>query len=522
MNRLVVVSNRVPLPSQDAQPGGLAVALDALMGKRGGLWFGWNGTVASAAETPPDIRLPDTQLPDIQRQGAIEYATLTLTREEHDRYYNNFSNAVLWPLLHTMPELMQFDRRDAQVYREVNARLATALVPLLRPTDLIWVHDYHMLPMPAALRARGVHNPIGLFLHIPFASPDVVAQAPEMASLVHDMLAADLIGLQTDNDLFNFVATAEALAGAIRLPGHRLQVNGPSGPRQVQLGVFPVEIEGRAFAALALEMSSASAAQRLRGSVGGQRLILGIDRLDPTKGLLQRIGGLRRLLEKRERWHRRVTFLQIAAVSRKDVQSYRALRAALDSEAGALNADFGDPDWIPLRLIGRGCDRATGAGYMRLAHVGLVTPLRDGMNLVAKEYVAAQDPQDPGVLILSRFAGAARQLDAAVLVNPHDPDAIADALDVALGMSLEERKARWRALWKAIGDRSPLAWGRSFVSMLQASETSALASAERLVHAATAPDFPAANHVSPQLQSATLVSVVEQAAAGGRNATQTH
>jgi trehalose 6-phosphate synthase len=453
MNRLVIVSNRVPMPSAGTQAGGLAVALDGLMEKRGGLWFGWSGTVM-----PPGTG----RAAMVERRGEVDYATIDLTQEEHDRYYNAFSNGVLWPLLHTMPELMTYDRRDARLYREVNARLAAGLLPLLRPNDLIWVHDYHLMPLPAALRARGVLSPIGFFLHIPFCAPDVLAAAPEMAELVRDLLAADLIGFQTDNDLANFAAAAQLLAGAVRGPGGSLFIGG----RRVRLGVFPVEIEARSFARTAAEMTAAPAVRRLRRSLEGQRLILGVERLDPTKGLLQRLAGLRRLLEKRQDWCGHVTTVQIAAMSRKGVDSYRALRAALDREAGALNADLGEPDWQPLRLVVHGIDRATVAGYMRLARVGLVTPLRDGMNLVAKEFVAAQDPADPGVLVLSRFAGAARQLEAALLVNPHDPDAMADALDGALRMGLEERQARWRALWAAIEHRSPLVWGRSFVAAL--------------------------------------------------------
>ncbi|CAH2605013.1 Trehalose-6-phosphate synthase [Rhodovastum atsumiense] len=458
MNRLVVVSNRVPAPSAGTQAGGLAVALDGLMEKRGGLWFGWSGVIAAGAAGRPAM---------IERSGSVEYATIDLTQDEHDRYYNAFSNSVLWPLLHTMPELMQYDRRDARVYREVNARMAAALQPLLRPTDLIWVHDYHLMPMAAALRARGVRNPIGFFLHIPFCSPDVLAAAPEMTELVREMLSADLIGFQTDNDVTNFAAAAQVLAGAMRGPGNSLFFGG----RRIRLGVFPVEIEARSFAARAAEMAESPAVRRLRRDLEGQRLILGVERLDPTKGLLQRLVGLRRLLEKRQDWRGHLTMLQIAAMSRKDVESYRALRTALDREAGALNADLGEPDWQPLRLVARGVERSTVAGYMRLARVGLVTPLRDGMNLVAKEFVAAQDPADPGVLVLSRFAGSARQLEAALLVNPHDPDAMADALDSALRMGLEERQARWRALWAAIEHRSPLVWGRSFVAALLRAST---------------------------------------------------
>jgi trehalose 6-phosphate synthase len=453
MNRLVVVSNRVPLPSAGQQAGGLAVALDGLMAKRGGLWFGWSGAISPEAAGAA---------PSVESAGSVDYATVDLTPEEHERYYNNFSNGMLWPLLHTMPELMKFDRRDARVYRAVNERLAGELAGLLLPGDVIWVHDYHLLPLAAALRAKGVANPIGFFLHIPFAAPDVLAAAPEVAGLVRDMMAADLLGFQTDNDMANFAAAAQVLCGAVRVSATAFAIGG----RRVRLGVFPVEIEAHSFARMAAEMEQSDACQRLRASLGGQRLILGIDRLDPTKGLKQRLWGYRRLLEKHEDLHRQVTLLQVAAVSRKEVVSYRELRDDLDHEAGALNADLGEPDWVPLRLLSKAAVRPTVAGFMRLARVGLVTPLRDGMNLVAKEFVAAQNPADPGVLVLSRFAGAARQLDAALLVNPHDPDAMADALDTALRMDLPERQARWRALWEAIEHRSPVVWGRSFVAAL--------------------------------------------------------
>ncbi len=452
MNRLVVISNRVPAPAAaGAQAGGLAVALEALMDRRGGVWFGWSGNIS---EHPDPVRTVDS--------GRVKYATVDLTQEEHDRYYNEFSNSTLWPLLHSMPELMTFDRRNAQTYRQVNDRLADALVPMLRPDDLIWIHDYHLMCMPNALRSRGVRAPIGFFLHIPFPSADMLASVPEAGALVRDLLAADLLGFQTANDVENFAEVACRIGDALRMPGGWLSV----GSRRVRLGVFPVEIEGKEFAATAEDAWRAAPTERLRRSLSVQRLILGVDRMDPTKGLLQRMAGYRRLLETRPDWHRRVTFLQIAAESRKDVVAYQDLRAAVEREAGTINSQFSEPDWTPVRLVARAGARSTVAGYMREARVGLVTPLRDGMNLVAKEFIAAQDPQDPGVLVLSRFAGAARQLGSALIVNPHDADEIADAIDTALSMSLGDRQDRWRESWDAIKDTTALGWGRSFVGAL--------------------------------------------------------
>jgi trehalose 6-phosphate synthase len=458
MNRLVVVSNRVPaLAAAGAQAGGLAVALEALMEQRGGLWFGWSGrTEPAPSETPRRIDA-----------GRVRYATLDLSPEEHDRYYNEFSNSTLWPLLHSMPELMTFDRRNALAYRGVNQRFTDALVPLLGTDDMIWIHDYHLMCMPALLRAQDVRCPIGFFLHIPFPSPDVLASVPEAGALVRDLLACDLIGFQTQNDLDNFAEAAVRLAGAERLSGNCLGIAWPDGTdHRVRLGAFPVEIEAREFAAIAEEAWRSLPTERLRRSLAGQQLILGVDRMDPTKGLVQRFAAYRRLLETRPQLHRRVTFLQIAAESRKDVIAYQDLRFQVEKDAGGINSAFSEADWTPLRLIARAGARSTMAGYMREARIGLVTPLRDGMNLVAKEYIAAQDPQDPGVLVLSKFAGAARQLGSALLVNPYDTDEVADTLEQALAMSLQERTERWHTCWAAIEDATALGWGHSFVAAM--------------------------------------------------------
>ena len=450
-NRLVVVSNRVPVPSAaGAQAGGLAVALHSLMQQRGGLWFGWSGKVSHS-----------TAMKNVD-DGAVRYATVDLTAEEHDRFYSEFSNGTLWPLLHSMPELMTYDRRNAQVYREVNDRFADMLTPLLRAGDMIWVHDYHLLALPSALRARGAAGPIGFFLHIPFPGADMLAKVPEAAALVRDMLAADLIGFQTENDARNFADAAIRLAGAERSAANFLLVAG----RRVRIGAFPVGIEPQEFADTAQGAWSGASVERLRRSLSQQSLILGVDRLDPTKGLLQRFAGFRRLLERSPEWHRRVTLLQIAAESRTDVAAYRDLRQSMEGDAGNINSAFAEPDWTPLRLIARAVPRDTIAGYMREARVGLVTPLRDGMNLVAKEFIAAQNPENPGVLILSRFAGAAEQLTSSLLVNPYDSDEMADALEQALSMSLAERQTRWREGWDAIKDSSAIGWGRTFVAGL--------------------------------------------------------
>ena len=448
--RVVVVSNRVPDATGGAQAGGLAVALGDLMQRRGGVWFGWSGQVSDQPGVQTTTR------------DGVQYATIDLSADEHDQYYSSFSNSTLWPLLHSMPELMSFDRANAAAYRAVNAKFAAGLVPILRQADLVWIHDYHLMSLPALLRAQGVTVPVGFFLHVPFPPADMLAIVPESGALVQDLLAANLVGFHTANDRDNFAGAAVRLAGAERVSDSALLVAG----RRVQLGVFPVEIDAQSFADTAAAAGHSAETQRLRDSIAGQSLVLGVDRMDPTKGLPQRLAGYQRLLERRPEWRRRVTFLQIAAQSRSDVAAYRELRETIEQEAGHINSALSEPDWTPLRLMARAGARDTVAGYMRVARVGLVTPLRDGMNLVAKEFIAAQDPADPGVLILSQFAGAAQQLPAALIVNPHDMEALADSLHRALAMPLAERQARWQACWSVLRDTTALAWGSRFVAAL--------------------------------------------------------
>jgi trehalose 6-phosphate synthase len=458
MSRIVIVSNRVPLPAGNAgQAGGLAVALRGLMERRGGLWFGWSGAVTERAD-----------LPAFSQRGRIGYATIDLTEAEHRGYYTGYSNGVLWPMLHSLPHLMSFRRQDLETYRRVNRRFAEHLAPLVEPDDRIWVHDYHLMCLPGHLRQRGLRNPTGFYLHVPFPSPESAVVAPGIRGLLGDVLAADMLGFQTAADRDNFASSAVNFTGAHRTGDRTLDVDG----REVRLGVFPAEIAAREFAATAQAQSRAEPSRLLARSTQGQALLLGVDRLDPTKGIPERLEAFRRLVSRRP--GRRLAFLQIAAPSREEVDAYRRLRDEIDMAAGAINSEFGEPDWLPLRLLARPQARDTLAGFMRLARVGVVTPLRDGMNLVAKEFVAAQDPDDPGVLVLSRFAGAAAQLGSSLLVNPHDAEGMAEALQTALDMPLAERRARWRAAWDAISDASPEGWGERFLRSLGPEELAAM------------------------------------------------
>jgi trehalose 6-phosphate synthase len=426
--RLVVVSNRVALPKRgEPAAGGLAVALRDAMKARRGLWFGWSGETPAAPEASARFR----------RTGSVDYALLDLSPAECRGFYAGFANATLWPLFHVRLGLVRYDRAEAETYRAVNRRFAEALAPLLAPDDTVWIHDYQLIPLAEELRARGCRQRIGFFLHIPCPPWAVFGALPHADELLRALLAHDLIGVQTARD-------AEGLKDCLR-QGLGLMVGADGvvkgAGRRVRIAVHPIGIDTAGFARLAARAARGEEAKRLAASLGGRALVIGAERLDCTKGLPERMKGFAELLRRFPEHRDRVTFLQVTARSRDEVESYRNLRRELDSLAGRSNGDFADVDWTAVRHFARSIARNTLAGFFRLARVGLVTPLRDGMNLVAKEYVAAQDPEDPGVLVLSPFAGAAEAMTGAILVNPLDAEAMAEALRDALAMPLDERRA---------------------------------------------------------------------------------
>jgi trehalose 6-phosphate synthase len=441
MARLVIVSNRVPAPRERGNlAGGLAVALrDAVQG-RDTLWFGWSGATVGS-ETP--------ETPKTARMGRIEFATLDLAEADFRGYYQGFSNQMLWPLLHYRMGLAEFRRADLKAYCAVNEAFARALTPLLRPDDSVWVHDYHLIPLGAALRRRGINCRIGFFLHVPFPPPELFACLPHADALLRDFGAYDVIGMQVDEDARHLNAMLEPLGVPPRAEA------------------YPIGINPETFAAAARKAEAGPEAARLKQSLGDRALIFGVDRLDYSKGLPLRFRGLAQLLKRFPEHRQQVTMIQIAPVSRGELTEYRSLRKELDELAGRINGEHAEFDWVPLRYLTRGVARNTLAGFYRQARVGLVTPLRDGMNLVAKEYVAAQNPDDPGVLVLSRFAGAARELDGAILVNPYDPDETAEALHQALAITVDERRARWRGMADEVRRNTAKAWARRFLHELE-------------------------------------------------------
>ena len=454
MARLVIASNRVMLAGAHGErAGGLAVALRDALRARGGLWFGWSGETADATAAEPRLA----------RSGRVQYATLDLGHADHERFYNGFANGTLWPLLHYRLGLLEFRRENLEAYLRVNEIFADALRPLLRPDDLIWVHDYHLIPLAASLRARGIRNRIGLFLHTPFPPPAVFTALPRYEFLINAFTAYDLVGLQTEGDRANLRSLIAGDLYCDITPEGDIELDG----RRVLLRSIPVGIDAAALSAMAEAGSDGPEAKRLVDSLAGRRLIIGVDRLDYSKGLPQRFEAYERLLTDFPQHRSRVTFMQIAPVSRGEVRQYRELRRELEHLAGRINGKFAEFDWVPVRYLNRTFGRNVLAAFYRHARVGFVTPLRDGMNLVAKEYVAAQDAADPGVLVLSRFAGAAYELEQALLVNPFDADAMAEAVHRALAMPLRERQERWRTMERLVAANTAAAWQETFLRLLQ-------------------------------------------------------
>ncbi len=454
MARLVIVSNRVPLPSERGpRAGGLAVALaDAL--RPGSLWFGWSGRRSATVDNEPRL----------QRAEGTTYATIDLTEAEYRSFYVGFANGALWPLLHFRLGLVEFRREDYEGYRAVNRRFAASLARLLHPDDLIWVHDYHLFPLAEELRQQGVRNRIGFFLHTPFVPPALLHALPRAGELLRAVCAFDVVGFHTRTYQRAFLDCVQEI-----LPGTRVVDGGfVHNGRHVLSIVDPIGIDATGFAETAARADRSAETTRLRESLGGRALAIGVDRLDYSKGLVNRFEAFGRLLGKYPQHLRNVSFLQIAARSREESGSYQRLRRELDRIVGDTNGRFSEFDWVPLRYMTTTVRRQILAGFFRFARLGVVTPLRDGMNLVAKEYVAAQDPTDPGVLILSRFAGAAEELDDALIVNPFDADEIAEAMHEGLTMPLAERLRRNNALRERVWDTTASKYCAKFLAYLEA------------------------------------------------------
>ena len=452
MSRLVVVSNRVAMPQARGAQGGLAVAVIAALRETGGLWFGWDGKISDDESIQVSLH----------EEGHVDYATLPLTREAYENYYKGFANSVLWPLCHFRVDAIEYHREYFTAYEELNTLFVRELWPLLRPRDVIWVHDYHCIPIARELRRAGSRHPIGFFLHIPFPPYDLFRTLPDHQRLLRDFCNYDLIGFQTHQDYRNFADSVRRGLGAKLARGVIT-----FGPHKVRAGAFPIGIDVDNIAENAQLGLASQEIEQMRTSLRDRKLITGVDRLDYSKGLVERFRAFERMLERYPAYRGNVVYMQIAQPSRSDVPEYQEIRHTLEGVAGRVNGRFSEFDWTPLHYLNKGFDRQTTMGFLALSHIGLVTPLRDGMNLVAKEFIAAQDPEDPGVLVLSEFTGAARELQEAIIVNPYDADSVADAITSALSMPLEERKERLQGALHKIRRNDVTNWRRRFVSALR-------------------------------------------------------
>jgi trehalose 6-phosphate synthase len=452
VSRLVAVSNRVSLPQRGSDAGGLAVGVLAAMQVRGGLWFGWDG------ETSPDSASGAT----VHRQNGIDFVTTSLSEADYRNFYLGFCNSVLWPLFHYFINDFRYSETQYEAFHRVNQRFAAELAPHLEPDDVIWVHDYHLIPLAQKLRDANVRQPLGFFLHIPFPTIEVLRVLPVYAELLRDLLAHDLIGFQTITDL-------DAFRSAVRQVWPEAEISDVAirlGGRRIVTLVCPIGVDVDDIQRLAVDSMQSGECRRMITGLLGRRLMVGVDRLDYSKGLVQRFRAYERFLESHPENHNRVTFMQIAPLSRTDVRAYSEIRRELEQVTGRANGRFADTDWTPIRYLNRNFPRGTLMSFLRSALIGIVTPVRDGMNLVAKEFVAAQDPADPGVLVLSTMAGAAHELGTALLVNPYDSRGMAHAIQQALTMPLEERRERHQAMTAALRQNCLHRWRERFVGAL--------------------------------------------------------
>jgi trehalose 6-phosphate synthase len=455
MARLIVISNRVAMPSQPGQAsaGGLTMALAAALQEYKGVWFGWSGETTKTFDPTPKIT----------ETSGVTVATIDLEEQDVQEYYNGYANKTLWPLFHHRIDLTAYERSFTEGYGRVNARFAQSVLPLIEPDDLIWVHDYHLIPLARELRRMGVKNRIGFFLHIPFPAWELLVTLPRHRELVESLFDYDLVGFHTEDWLRAFQTYVEEEAdGRVHKDGLVTAFG-----RTIAARAFPIGIDAENFANIARSANAVRSYNRVAATGVYRTTMVGVDRIDYSKGLEERFLAFEQFLADNPEAHERVSMLQIAQSSRGEVDAYQELQARLDALTGRINAAYTAVDWTPIRYVNRSYGRDALTGIYRAAKIALVTPLRDGMNLVCKEYVASQAPDDPGVLILSRFAGAARQMKDALIVNPYSREDMSDAIKRALTMPLAERRGRWETLMHGVVTDDVSAWRNDFVRALE-------------------------------------------------------
>jgi trehalose 6-phosphate synthase/phosphatase len=476
--RLINVSNRLPVeiknhsghPRLSRSSGGLASALDSVWRGQHGVWIGWAGAAAESATA-------DALLQKAAHGRSYGFKPVTISRDEVSKFYSGFANEIIWPLFHDMPSHCDFDPEYWEVYQRVNRRFAQATAEIATAKDVIWAHDYHLMLMGRYLRETGSPARAGFFLHIPFPAPDMFEKLPWRKSVLRALLQYDLLGFQTDRDRFNFLSCLERiLPEATALRGD-LDSSIVLEGRRTKIGTFPISIAFEEFASHAASREVESAANQLRHELTHRFLVLGVDRMDYTKGIPERLKAFRILLRRFPELRHRVTLLQVVVPSREEIFNYKELRREVELLVSQINGEFTDAGWVPIHYMHRNLTRRQLLTYYRAADILLVTSLKDGMNLVAKEFCAAQ-VEERGVAIISEFTGAAAELQhGALVINPYDLAGIAEAIHRACVMPVEEKRSRMRLLRDIVRTHNVQSWADAFLSAVITADPGAEAKA---------------------------------------------
>ena len=470
--RLVLVANRLPvvlkrsIEGWEAQPssGGLVTALAPVLRNRGGLWIGWPGTFG----------IDDDEINELlalgSRKTGYELKAVHLTPEEVESYYYGFSNEIIWPLFHDLQSHCNFNPTFWKTYQDVNRKFSEVILRNTDPLDFVWVHDYHLMCAARELRDMGVDPLIGFFLHIPFPSLDIFLKLPWRFQILRALLAFDLLGFQTLRDRRNFLQCIKALIkdATVRGKGQVMTIHYEG--REIRAGSFPISIDFEEFSQLAATQAVADKAWYTHEDLSDLHIALGIDRLDYTKGIPNRLEAFRNALSRYPDLIGRIILIQVVVPSREEIPEYYGLKTEIERMVGEINGQFTQSDWVPIHVIYRSREKTELPAYYRTAAKAQVTPLKDGMNLVAKEYCAS-NLEENGVIILSEFGGAAAQLQkGAIMVNPYDIEGVADAIYQAFTMGREERKLRMRKMRQSIRRQGIFWWVDSFLKAAIAKE----------------------------------------------------
>src|SRR5437867_1122165 len=468
MNRLILVSIRLPFALERAgtdewivilSAGGLVSALAPVLRGRGGTWIGWPGVAGD---------IPNALFAEATRDAGYEVVPVALSEAERDEFYYGYSNEVIWPLFHDLQNFCHFEPTFWETYKTVNERYAEAIARHCKPGDFIWVHDYHLMYVAQALRERGVSQKLSgltFFLHIPFPPYDIFAKLPQQQRLLRALLQFDLLGFQTRRDVRNFLGCVRrVMTDAKVVPRRELQLV-RFEKREIRLGHFPIGIDFNAFEKGAMSDAVVRRSRQLRAAFPDCQLILGVDRLDYSKGIPERLRAYRDALERHPELRGRVVLIQVVVPSRVEIPRYHEFKQRIDRLVGDINGRFSTSNWLPVQYHFRGLDREDLLAHYRGCDIAFVTPLKDGMNLVAKEYCACRINED-GALILSQFAGAAEQLKTgALLVNPYDVEEVADTVLKAFRMTNAERNARMKRMRRVVRDEDVFRWVDSFLKV---------------------------------------------------------